>query len=280
MTIYDPESIRADACVQYTETGPHPLDLPEDTYFARVVRSPDGTHTKVSTEAHATYPSPLLSAGWPDAGTGVLILPPRDAAKIGLYRILRSMVWQSYSLLEAVAGHGRVAITKHTFENVSFDWPDWGTNDTPAGKALITSLDSEATHEQPGEVRLLDETLGLFAPNTVLRHLGQQTIPLQIICWCAHKDQRRGLEARLLTELAAERVDDRPGRRVVIPEYFSRVARYTLGGTTLPDDADRAAAHEYLLVVSVTAEIEHVDLVYTPGFLERPRADVEIESDE
>jgi hypothetical protein len=264
----DPESLGYDVKALLTGAGNHPICVdPSDSHFAEIIQNSDGTYTKVSRAAGATYPGPLRLVE-------VLQLSPRDAAMLGLYGILKNLTWQSFNLKDVATRTPIVAITPLRFDDVVFDWPSWNVTDALTSKALITSIDA-ATYEQPGEVRLLDETAELFAPGSILRHLGTQRIPLQIVCWCAHADQRRALESKLMSALAAEERSDLPGRRLVIPEYFNRVARYAMRSTMRPDDESRAAANEHVLEVPVEAEIEHVQLVYSPGYMLVPHTDVE-----
>jgi len=269
---YDPESIRDGVCTLLTDTGIEVFgSAPEETYFAKIVRNPDGSHTRVSTGAGSTYPAPI------EVVNEVLNLAPRDAAMIGLYHMLRNVSWRSFDLLDVVKGQARLPFKMHQFEDIAFDWMEWGVEDMPSGKMLITSATDDSVYEQHTDVRLLEETYGVYEPGTLLRYLGEQTIQIELVCWCAHKDQRRGLEAKLLEELAAEKVNDLPGRRVVIPEYFNRTARYMLRSSSRPDDAARAGAHEFQLIIPVAAEIEHVVLVRSPGLMRMPGADVETE---
>jgi hypothetical protein len=266
MTI-DPESIPTSVETELTRHGPWPICVdPDESHFAKIIQNTDGTYTKVPSRPGTGYPTPLRPVE-------ILQLAPRDAAMLGLYAILKNLAWQSFNLRDVAEGRPLVAIKPLSFAEIVFDWPSWNT-ESSAGKALITSLEP-AAYEQPGEVRLLDETAELFYPGSILRHLGTQRIPLQIVCWCPHPDQRRALESKLLAALAAEESSDNPGRKLVIPEYFNRVARYSLRSTMRPDDDDRTTAHEHVLEVPVEAELEHVQLVYSPGQMLLPVAQVE-----
>jgi hypothetical protein len=264
----DPESLGYDVVSLLTAAGQHPICVdPNEAHFAELIQNTDGTYTKVSSSPGTTYPAPLRPVD-------VLQLAPRDAAMLGVYAMLKNLRWQSFNLREVAEGRPLVAIVPLQFDDIVFDWPTWGVTDAPTAKALITSLDA-AVYEQHGEVRLLDETAELFHPGSILRHLGAQRIPLQIVCWCAHADQRRSLEAKLMAALAAEERSDLPGRRIVIPEYFNRVARYTMRSTMRPDDEERSKSNEHVLEVPVEVELEHVQLVYSPGYMLVPHVDVE-----
>lgn len=243
--------------------------LPSDAYKVEVLRTiADGTSTLNSSTQISRYPNELASASFPLDGPPVLTLAMREAAMLGLYRLLAGLRWHSFDF-ETLARTGapQTRVTAHTLNRVFLDWPDERKGSMPAGAALITSPD-RATFDSAGfQARLLEETADLFLPNTMLRYLGEQTVPLMLIFWCAHKDQRRGLEAKVSQLLAAERHTDAMGRRVIVPEYFSRTIRYTLVDAERPDGEESARGNEWILSFSITAEVQHVELVWSPGYV-------------
>lgn len=246
--------------------------LPEDAYTVEILRTAaDGTQTLNSATQASRYPSELQSASFPIDGPPVLTLAPRDAAMLGLARMILGMRFHATDLqvlLESGASQTRVSV--HKIERVHLDWPTTQQESMPSGNALITGPDESPFQPSGRQARLLTETADRFHPNTMLRYLGEdQEIPLQLIIWTAHKDQRRGLEAKIAKLLAAEVHDDRTGRRIILPEYFSRVIRYTMTSTTRPDSAEGARGNEWILSVAITAEVPHVELVWSPGYVDR-----------
>jgi len=175
----------------------------------------------------------------------------------------------------AELGSKRAEVTPHKLTRVFLDWPDAQKESMPAQSALITSV-GKSTFEPSGRgARLLPDTADLFYPDTLLRYLGQdQLVPLSLIIWSAHKDQRRGIEARLLQLLAAERHTEATGRRIMLPEYFSRTIRYALEDTERPDSAEGARGAEWILDLTILAEVPHVELVWSPGRVEGVQIDV------
>lgn len=283
---YDPDSIRPGVPTIVTPTGRKPVGVADaDAYFAKVIRSTDTETDAIGpVDDLNRYPAELASLSWPKGAPGVLTMSPRDAAMVGLYRLIRGVTWQSFDLQKVLDGDERVAITLHSFTRtdadgrdlpaIYFDWPDWAVEDMPAQAALITSPEEIAWEPSGLHARLLEETLHRFGEGTVLRYLGEISGPLEIVCICAHKDQRRGLEARLLQLFAAERHDDRFGRRAIVPEYFSREARFTLQGVTRVDGPPEAIGNRWQLTVSLLAEIEQVELLVAPGFVDSVAIDV------
>jgi hypothetical protein len=76
--------------------------------------------------------------------------------------------------------------------------------------------------------------------------------------------------------MAASRIDDVFSRRVIVPQYFDREARISLGESLRPDDAASAASNRWPLEVQLSVELEHVELVLAPGVTLQPIAEVEI----
>jgi hypothetical protein len=264
---FDPDSLCADIPTAGQPPRPSGGALPENVYEVEILRNLDGTATLNSATQIGRYPSELRSASFPFDGPPVLTLAPRDAAMLGLYRLIEGLRWHSVDL-EALAKDGapQARVSVHPLTRVFLDWPRSEQESMPAQTALITSVE-DAVFEPSGRgARILEETADRFYPETLLRYLGHdQIIPLRLIFWTAHKDQRRGLEARVAQLLAAERHDDKCGRRIILPEYFSRVIRYTIQSTSRPDAEEGARGNEWVLDVSVLAEVPHVELVWSPG---------------
>ena len=113
--------------------------------------------------------------------------------------------------------------------------------------ALVNAGGSAPWDPAERHPRLIPSTFGVFdslaglssdKPLTVLRYIGEYQVPVSVFAWFAHRDIRRGFEARLCAMMAASRVDDVFSRRVIVPQYFDREARISLGESLRPDDAD------------------------------------------
>ncbi len=273
---FDPDSLRPGVATAGQPPVPASA-LPEDAYEVEVLRTvADGTRMLTSSRALGRYPAEIQSLSFPDSGAPVLTLSPRDAAMLGLYRLIDQLRWQSYDFEALAGGDSTVRVNSHRLKRVFLDWPDEQKESMPTGSALITSPE-RASYETPTgfRARLLPETLDRFAPRTLLRYLGEVQVPIMLIMWCAHKDHRRGLEAKIGQVLAAERHTDDAGRRIIIPEYFSRVARYTLADTERPDSAGGARGHEWIVSCTINVEIPQVELVRSPGLVEGTEIAVE-----
>lgn len=281
--IYDPASIREG--VPTAGQPPRPAGVPDDeAYTVEILRNAEGTTRRVGTSPINHYPGELRSASFPDRGLPVVVTPSaRDAAILGLARMIGRMRWFSFDFADlATDGPSRTSVAGHTFTKIWTDWPDTQKEAMPAQGALITS-DERVEYSPSGfDARLLDQpglqdTRDQFAPGTVLRHLGiEAQVPLTLVVWTAHKDQRRGLEAALERKLAVETWADETGRRVIVPEYFSRGVRYTLQDNERANGSELARALEWGLTVSILAEVPVVELVYAPDEVEDIVATAEI----
>lgn len=269
---YEPSSIKDDVERINTPKGPKPAGTPDDeAYFAQVLRGPEGADSIVTTHSCSQYPGGALeSLSWPpDDRPGFLTLAPRDAAMVGLWRLIQNISWQTFDLDRiAESGDNVIHAQLSRWVGVRLDHPVWTNPDMPAGTALITSSGDATWDNQGFNAFLMKETRDVFGKGTILRYLGVFEVPLILTTWAAHKDQRRGLEARIAQVLAAERSDDRGGRRVVVPEYFGRQVRFQLTSIARPDTDATAIENRWELDVNVIAEMEHVELVRIPGYVD------------
>ena len=278
-TEFDPDSIRPG--VPTIGSPPKPAGVPDDeAHSVIVLRNPDGTKRLSGASGLPQILDAQQSLSWPSDGSRprVLTLSPRDAALLGLYRIIEHLTWWSFDLQEvAERGDVRASVRgPYKLTKVHLDWPDGQQKQAmPAQTALITAPEPAPFDAAGWTPRLLPETQDRFLPGTVLRYIGVQEVAIQLVIWTAHKDQRRGLEGRLTNLLGGESRTDRGGRRIILPEYFSREIRYTLDDTARPVSAEAARAGEWVLDVSVTAEVAMVELVTIPGVFDGAQFDVE-----
>jgi hypothetical protein len=271
----DPASITPGTPTIQTPCGPQPVGVPDsEAYFARFVRTADEIDTIAPLSDVNRYPAELMSASW--CAGGALALSPRDACMVALYHLVIGITWQNFDLQVVVDRKiEQVAIKQLGFEHgIRLDFPEWKNEDMPVGAGLITAPD-EAVWDGAGlNAEMIDGTEDVFGAGTVLRNLGMIKVPVSLIYIAAHKDQRRGLEARLSVLLAAERADDRFARRVVVHEYFRRVVELSEFKISRPDTSATAIAGRWPLEVTLEAEVELVELVYSPGHLLGTQSDV------
>lgn len=275
---FDPTSIRPDIPITMTPAGPRPSGVPDaDAYFAAITNSGDGVESIGPVGLRHYYDELIRSVSWSEDCAGVTTMHPRDACMLALYKLIANMKWRTISLAALVSqapGDNEPprppAMTQHKLETVRLDHPDWDDTDIPVGNALISAPDEIMWTPSPdGFVRqpyLVDGTEDVFGEGTMLRYLGEYTdVPMRLVLWFAHKDIRRGFEARFCALLAAERKADQFHRRVIVPEYFGREATLRLVSSSKPDDPTSAQAQRWPFVATISAEIEQVELVQIPG---------------
>ena len=268
---FDPESIRPG--VPTIGSPPTPSGVaPDDAYAVKILRSEaTGTDTLAGVGSISRHENELREV------QDILTLTPRDAAKVGLYRLIRGLQWRAFDLQKVVDGDPKIFIQRFGFDRIFLDWADWLKEEMPAQAAVVTSPDDSQWDSAGLSPYLIEESLDVFMPDTLLRYLGEFTIPLMMITVSAHKDQRRGLEDALVKVLAAEPHDDRGGRRVIVPEYFSREIRFMLESTARPDTSLGAHSNQWPLEISVSATVEQVVLVHSPGTVAGVEFDVAAE---
>ncbi len=283
----DPSSLRREVRRVQTPAGPKPVSTPDAlAYFADQAQVGDRSAQLVSPNPINTYAAPLPSLSWPDDSPGLITLHPRDAAMLAVASLLATMRWNSRDLGQLVGDPTKPpVITQHKLDKVRLEWPDWDAADIPVDSALVNAGGSAPWDPAERHPRLIPSTLGVFdhlaglssdKPLTVLRYIGEYQVPVSVFAWFAHRDIRRGFEARLCAMMAASRIDDVFSRRVIVPQYFDREARISLGESLRPDDAASAAANRWPLEVQLSVELEHVELVLAPGITLQPVAEVEI----
>jgi hypothetical protein len=268
----DPSSIRPDVTTIETDDGPKPSGVPDsEAYFAGTFDTGLGTTSFGPTDLKHYYNNLLASVSWPDDGVGITTMSPTDAAQMALVHLIARMTWQTKRLTSLASGEQSPDLTVHRLERIWLDWPRWDGRDIPTNQALITSP-SEATWD-PGarSSLLLDNTIGVFGEGTMIRHLGEWEVPLQLIVWFAHKDMRRGFHARIVSLLAAERARETWHRIVTVPEYFDRDVTLMMSTASRPDSPEQAQANRWPLEITLTAAVEHVELVRVPGYLDAQR---------
>lgn len=263
----DPSSLRPAVKRIQTTSGPKPVSLSDHlAYVADQVAAGDRARQIGSPNPINFYAEPLASESWPDDSPGLITLHPRDAAMLAVSTLLASIKWNSRELGELVADPRKTpVITQHKLAKVRLEWPDWDGPDIPVDSALVNAGGEAQWDPARRQAYLIDGTEGVYGEGTILRYLGEYQVPISVFAWFAHRDIRRGFEARFCAMLAANRVDDVFCRRVLVPAYFDQEARIQLGGSSRPDDAASAASNRWPLEVQMSVEVAQVELIRTPA---------------
>ena len=93
----------------------------------------------------------------------------------------------------------------------------------------------------------------------------------------ANTDDRAGVRKGIINAFS-EPGDQRSGRRVLVPWYFEREARYTLQSIAYDDDAQNAQANIFPMTARFKADIEVVSLVESPARILPPNINVDTDS--
>lgn len=247
----------------------NPNARPSPTW-ERVYVNPDGTTTPQSEHAagmQTNLPAqvPLNQKTYVDDFT---------ALQLGMWMILDSLVFTTIDRL-ALVTDGKVESNTLKFTRVFLDWPDAGDNSVPIPSATIyapTETELQLGGALSGQ-QLLEDTEDVYAPGTVLRSLYTLQCSMVVTMWLAEKDDRSAVRKGLI-EAFTEPGSERSGRRVVVPWYFDRVARFDLQGITYDDSAEQAQGKTFPLSARFSADIEAVSLVQAPATIRTPRLNV------
>lgn len=251
---------------------------PEEAFTGATFETGLGTRGFGPFDHKHYYNDWLRSESWPEGGGGITTMSVTDAAQLALWHLIRRMTWTTRDLRAIADGDAAPHLVQHKLERAYFDWPEWDSPEIPVHNALIAAPD-ETTWE-PGaqrEALLLDNTVDVYAPGSMVRHLGEVEVPLQLIVWFAHKDSRRGFSARFERLAAAELARETWHRQVVVPEYFDRSVTLMLRGFQRPDSPEAVQANRWPYQATLTAVVEMVELVRVPGYVEQVQAGVEVD---
>lgn len=190
------------------------------------------------------------------------------AMQVGLWYILDQVKVTSVNRAKMML-RGLAEEAEFRFGEIALDHPD--TEDSMAPNAPIVTImaTGETDLQLAGplsEQPLLEDTINLYKPDTVLQKLYEAAVTLEIVCWFTNKDDRAGARKAVISALSREPLDNRPGRRVVIRPYYDRVAIYDLQGVTYVDDPESAQAKRFPVIFRVASSIEVVELVDLPEY--------------
>jgi len=205
-----------------------------------------------------------------------LFVDDLTALQVGMADILTSLTFTTIDR-KALLEDRRVEANEMRVERVFLDWPDTEDDQVPVPSATVMAPDAQDI-ELAGPLsgrQLLEDTVGVYGEGTVLRHLGEVSTTIQVVFWVAHKDERAAVRREMINAFIAEPDDERGGRRVTVPEYFDRVARFSLRDVAYQDNPTDARQKIWPLVARFDADIQLVKLVQAPATLLVPRIDVQ-----
>ncbi len=232
------------------------------------VRNADGTESLIGSPPGAAHYPRQLTALRPEADLDAL-----SAMQIGLGRLLQGLTFYQHNL-EARLESEDLQPRGFKLQRIFFDMPTQQDEIEPMPSACIMCPGDRTYDQQDLSITLIEDTADVYGEGTVLRKLAHVTCELELSMWSAHKEERRGLVAGIERELLAEPNDDRGGRRVVVRDYYDRVARFTLIRSKYPDTG--AQSNEWITTFPIAADIDRVVLVGV-GRLQQPQTRVEIE---
>lgn len=201
-------------------------------------------------------------------------IDPGVAMQLGLHTLLKGMrAWRIG--LDDYINNRDLQSSEFGLARIFFDWPRFEDAVDPMPSVALT-LPEEEVYDAQGlhGGTVLEETVERWGPGTVLKKTGVASTTVHAVIWSAHKEERRALKKALLRLFLTEPNEEMSGRRVVVPQYFERVARYELKGTRYEDDPQSAHSNEWIMTARITAEIDIVDLVKRPPYMEAPTINV------
>lgn len=244
--------------------------MSETKLWPYVYVNPDGTvvpRSELSDGVQTFYPAevPLLQKTYVDDFT---------ALQLGLWMILDGLTFTTIDR-RALVTSGRIESNTFRFTRIFLDWPESEDDAVPIPSATIYAP-TEQSLELSGPLSgatLLEESENVYAPGTALKKLYEISARISVSFWVADKDERSAIRKGLV-EAFHEPGDARSGRRVVVPWYFDRVARFDLVGISYDDTPDNARSNTWPLTATFEADTEAVALVAAPECIRPPRFDV------
>lgn len=228
------------------------------------VTNPDGTGTYKTRELHSVSiqdpPGDQIQAD--------CYVDDLTALQIGLAAILHQLTFRSVDR-QALLQEKRVEAGTFQIARVFFDWPDPEDNYTPGTPTALIKQEDDAKYHPTGDVsgiQYIEDSLDCYGENTVLRCMGRVETQLALMILVPNKDDRAAIRKVLVPALMGEPLDERGGRRVVIPQYYDQLARYDLRSVEyVGDDAEKAKSHMHQIRAVVDADISVVSLVRAPA---------------
>lgn len=236
-----------------------------------IVRQPDGTLQRAPVpDALVAYVNQL------PVQQLVRHLDAWTVTQLAAKQVLEGMRFAQVNLerlLETNAADGRT----FRLQTIIFDWPKF-ENDLPPPLSATIVQDGEALWDnQSFATELIEETIDVFAKHTALRKIATATIPMNIVVWLAHTEERRAVRAGFERHWLVEPQDDKSGRRIAVPQYFDREVRFDYLGFTQPDNDDLAHRNRWIVEARFSASVDVVTLVGIPERFQEIRAIADVE---
>lgn len=188
------------------------------------------------------------------------------ACQLGLWGLLSAMRPRSFDLARWLQ-EGEKRTRELQFQRIFLDWPRAEEDATPTPSVCVMQ-GGEGAYDQSDinpDNRLVESSLDVHAPGTVLKMTAFLRVPVQLLVMCATKDDRAGVRRAFEDAFLVEPDDDRPGRRVLVPAYYDQVVRYQLTAQNYADDPETAQANQWILTAQLDAEVPVVVLVPAPS---------------
>lgn len=233
---------------------------------AAIVRQPDGTLQRAPIpDAFVAYVNQL------PVQQLVRHLDVWTVTQLAAKQVLEGMRFAQVNLerlIETNAADGR----PFRLQTIVFDWPKF-ENDLPPPLTATILQDDEATWDnQSFATEIIEDTIDVFAPHTALRRIATATLPMRIVVWLAHTEERRAVRAGFERHWLVEPQDDKSGRRITVPQYFDREVRFDYLGFTQPDSQDLAHRNRWIVEARLSATLDAVTLVGLPERLQEIKA--------
>lgn len=230
----------------------------------RQAPNPDGTATLRDPETAGRFET--LTPNQPGLDLGKW-LDDYTAVQFAIWRIVEPLTIPV--LNRAKLGKSGIVEcgTTHVPE-VYLDWPD-ATDSAffDGAPGILVGASEETTFDTPGDLsgfEIDDTTVDKFCKGTVLQHLYEADTTVELIAQLASKDIRAGFRKALIDAFAGEPQAIRPGRVVVVPEYFDLPVRLELRSCKYEDGPDTARSNTWPLIVKISASLQVARLVPTP----------------
>lgn len=187
------------------------------------------------------------------------------ALQIGMWLILQSLKITTIDR-RALVDTGRVESNSTNFQRLFLDFPDAEDDQVPNLSATIMAegvQDLALSGPLSATTKLFESTVDVYEKNTVLQYLYDLETTIAVVSFTSSKDLRAGV-AKSIIEGFHEPDSDTPGRRVIVPWYYDRIARFDLQSIEYDDGPENSRGNRYPLIARFAADIEAVKLVTTP----------------
>ncbi|HMV65360.1 MAG TPA: hypothetical protein PKA64_00825 [Myxococcota bacterium] len=192
-------------------------------------------------------------------------LEPKAVCQLAIAQVLAAMVFRSVNPKDMAAG---TAGPPKTFEvgagGLHFDWPEPESTMPPSVQFTIRE-DEDGSEEDDfglGGGTWLEDTADVFGKGTVLVLDGDYKGMFAVETVVSERFDRDAIKRAMRDHFKREPYDKRPGRRIVVRPYYSRVVRIELAERpfTEREDPEDVQSRERSLICRLEAECEIVRL--------------------